>query len=267
MKRSSVDRSPRTFVVAASLGATLIVLPLVGLLTKVSWSDLGSLLATARVRDAIWLSIVTSLVASALACVLGVPLGWVLARRRTRGVGLLRSIVIVPLVVPPVVGGVALLAAFGRTYGLVGGVLYDWFSLQLTFSALGVIFAQTFVALPFFALTLEGAFAAMKMSSNDFAATCGAGPWRRFRLVTFVHVRPAFFAGLALAWARALGEFGATVTFAGNIEGRTQTVPLAVYSLLESDPPAAYALSAVLLVVCVAVLVALRGRWVGGFRP
>lgn len=267
MTTRPVDRSPRVFVVAAVLGAALIVVPLIGLLAKVSWSDLGTLLGAHNVRAAIWLSVVTSLVASALACVLGVPLGWVLARQRARGVGLLRSVVIVPLVVPPVVGGVALLAAFGRTKGLVGGVLYDWFSVQFTFSALGVIFAQTFVALPFFALTLEGAFAAMNMSSNDFAATCGAGPWRRFRLVTFVQVRPAFFAGLALAWARALGEFGATVTFAGNIEGRTQTVPLAVYSLLESDPPAAYALSAVLLVVCVTVLVVLRGRWVGGLRP
>lgn len=263
----SIDRSPRAFVVAATLGVAVIVVPLIGLLTKVAWADLWSLLGSSRVREAIWLSLVTSLVASVLACILGVPLGWVLARRRLRGAGLVRSIVIVPLVVPPVVGGVALLAAFGRTNGLIGSMLYDWFSIQFTFSALGVILAQTFVALPFFALTLEGAFAAMSMTSNDFAASCGAGPWRRFRLVTFVQVRPAFFAGLALAWARALGEFGATITFAGNIEGRTQTVPLAVYSLLESDPPAAYGLSAVLLVVCVVVLVALRGRWVGGLRP
>jgi molybdate transport system permease protein len=265
--RQITDRSPRGFVVAAAVGVALVALPLIGLLTKVEWSRFLSLLGDSVVRDALWLSIVTSIVATLLAGVCGIPLAWALARGTWRGRTVVRSLVLVPLVIPPVVGGVALLSAFGRTNGLVGEPLYSLFGIQFTFSLLGVVLAQSFVALPFLTLALEGAFASIGRASLDFAASCGAGPWRRLVLVVLPSVRPAVVGGFAVAWARALGEFGATVTFAGNIEGRTQTVPLAVYSLLETNAPAAYALSALLLLVCVAVLVALRGRWLGGIRP
>ena len=266
-KRPIIDRNPRGFSAFAGVGVALIGIPFVGLLARVDWSRFVSLLGEKTVRDALWLSILTSVMATVLAAACGIPLAWVLGRGSWRGRGFVRSLVLVPLVIPPVVGGVALLSAFGRTNGLVGEPLYSLFGLQFTFSFLGVVLAQSFVALPFLTLALEGAFASLGRSSLDFAASCGAGPWRRLVLVVFPSVRPAFVGGIAVAWARALGEFGATVTFAGNIEGRTQTVPLAVYSLLETNAPAAYALSALLLFVCVAVLVTLRGRWMGGIRP
>ena len=266
-RNSIIDRNPRGFAIVAGVGVALVGLPLVGLLARVDWSRFVSLLGDETVRDALWLSLVTSIIATVVAAVCGIPLAWALARGSWRGRGLVRSLVLVPLVIPPVVGGVALLSAFGRTNGLVGEPLYSLFGIQFTFSLLGVILAQSFVALPFLTLALEGAFASLSRSSLEFAASCGAGPWRRLMLVVLPSVRPAVVGGLAVAWARALGEFGATVTFAGNIEGRTQTVPLAVYSLLETNAPAAYALSALLLFVCVAVLVALRGRWLGGIRP
>ena len=268
MKTSrAVDRAPRALVVLAGFGVGLLVVPFLGLVTKVEWGSFGSLVSTPEVRSALWLSFVTSVVAAVLAAVVGIPLAWVMARGRWRGRSVVRSLVLVPLVVPPVVAGVALLAAFGRTNGLVGEPLYDAFGLQFTFSSLGVIVAQAFVALPFLTLSAEAAFASLDVRSLDVAATSGAGPWRRMRLVVAAQCAPALVAGFAVAWARAIGEFGATITFAGNVEGRTRTVPLAVYALLESDPPAAYALSAVLLGVCVGVLVVLRGRWVGGIRP
>ena len=262
-----VDRSPRALVSLALLGVGFLVVPFVGLGTKVSWGSFASLVSTPEVRSALWLSLVTSVVAAVLACIIGIPLAWVLARGRWRGRTIVRSLVLVPLVVPPVVAGVALLAAFGRTDGLLGGPIYDVFGVQFTFSSVGVVLAQTFVALPFLALSAEAAFASLDVRSLDVAATSGAGPWRRMRLVVAAQCSPALVAGFAVAWARALGEFGATITFAGNIEGRTRTVPLAVYALLESDPPAAYALSALLLAVCIGVLVVLRGRWIGGLRP
>ena len=263
----AVDRAPRTLVVLAAVGVGLLVVPFIGLVTKVEWGSFWSLVSTAEVRSALWLSVVTSVVAAVVAAVVGIPLAWTLARGRWRGRSIVRSLVLVPLVVPPVVAGVALLAAFGRTDGVVGEPLYDLFGLQLTFSALGVVLAQAFVAVPFLTMSAEGAFASLDVRTLDVAATSGAGPWRRLWLVVVPHCAPALVAGFAVAWARALGEFGATITFAGNIDGRTRTVPLAVYALLDSDPPAAYALSAVLVAVCVGVLVALRGRWIGGIRP
>lgn len=265
--RRIVDRDPRGFLPAGALGVALVAVPLVGLLVRVDWSRFVALLGEPNVRSAVWLSVVTSLVATLVATAFGLPLAWALARGSWRGRGIVRSIVLVPLVMPPVVGGVALLSAFGRTDGLVGEPLYSLLGVQFTFSALGVVVAQSFVALPFLTLSLEGAFAQLGRASLEFAATCGAGPWRRLALVVVPSIRPAFVGGVAVAWARALGEFGATVTFAGNIEGRTQTVPLAVSALLETNPSAAYALSALLLVVCVVVLVALRGRWLAGVRP
>ena len=154
-------------------------------------------------------------------------------------------------------------SAFSRR-GLVGQYLHDWFGVQLTFSTAGVVLAETFVALPFFVLTAEVGLRAIDRRYEDVASTLGAAPGEVFRRVTLPLLAPSIAAGAVLAWARALGEFGATITFAGNIEGRTRTLPLAVYLLLDSDPDVAVALSLVLLVLSLVVIVALRGRWSGG---
>jgi molybdate transport system permease protein len=167
----------------------------------------------------------------------------------------------VPLVLPPVVGGVALLLALGRS-GLVGQWLYRWTGLTLPFTTTGVVVAEAFVALPFLVISVEGALRAADLRYEDAAATLGASRWTTFRRVTLPLVAPGIGAGAVLCWARALGEFGATITFAGNYPGRTQTMPLAVYLALENDPQAAIVLSLVLLVVSVLVLAGLRGRWV-----
>jgi molybdate transport system permease protein len=257
---------PPVAIALAAVGAALFVLPLVGLLRRAPWSDLWNDLTTQQARDAIRLSVVCSLWATALSVVFGVPLAWVLARVRFPGRSLVRALVVLPMVLPPVVGGVALLYTFQRNGGLVGEWLYDWFGVQFTFSTSGAVLAETFVAMPFLVITVEAGLRTMDARYEDAAATLGAGRWTVFRRVTLPLIAPALYAGAALAWARALGEFGATITFAGNIQGRTQTTPLAVYLFLESQPNVAIALSLVLLVVSVVVLVALRDRWFGGLR-
>jgi molybdate transport system permease protein len=255
-------RVPWLAVLVALVGFAFIALPLIGLVREVAWNDLWTNLREPAAAAALRLSIVCSLWAAALSVVFGVPLAWVLARVEFPGRALARALVLLPMVVPPVVGGVGLFYAFGRN-GLVGQFLYDWFGIQLTFSTAGAVMAETFVALPFLVITVEAALRSMDRRYEDAAATLGAGRLTVFRRVTLPLIRPGLIAGAALAWARALGEFGATITFAGNIQGRTQTTPLAVYLLLESDPPVAIGLSIVLLAVCVAVLAFLRDRWLG----
>ena len=250
---------PLALVVPAALGAAFVVLPLVGLLQRVPWSDLGAELAAPAVRQALGLSLVTSLAATGVSVVLGVPLAWVLARVRFPGRSLLRAAVTLPMVLPPVVGGAALLFALGRR-GLVGGWLDD-VGVQLPFSTAGVVVANTFVAMPFLVVSVEGALRAADLRYEDAAATLGAGRWAVLTRVTLPLVRPALVAGALLCWARALGEFGATITFAGNLPGRTQTMPLAVFLALERDRGSAVVLSLVLVAVSLAVLVALRDRW------
>lgn len=236
---------------------------MIGLIAQAPWRSMWRDLTTAESIAAIRLSIECSLASTALSLLLGVPLAWVLARSQLRGTALLRAIVLLPMVLPPVVGGVALLFAFGRTNGLIGPFLYNTFGIQLTFSPAGVVMAETFVAMPFLVLTIEGGLRGLDTRLEDAAATLGAGAFARFRKVTLPLLAPSLFAGTALAWARALGEFGATITFAGDISGRTETTPLAVYLLLESNPGAAIALSLLLLAVSLVVLVSLRDRWFG----
>ena len=247
----------------AAIGVALFVLPLAGLLWKAAWSSLWDDLGTPAARDALRLSLECSLWSTALSVVLGLPLAWVLARGTFPGRRLVRALVLLPMVIPPVVGGVALLYAFGRSNGLAGPWLYDAFGIQLTFSKMGVILAETFVAMPFLVITVEGGLRSIDSRYEDAAATLGAGWFTTFRRVTLRFLAPSLVAGIALAWARALGEFGATITFAGNIQGRTQTTPLAVYLLLETQPGVAIALSLVLLAISVVVLVSLRDRWFG----
>ncbi|GAB3686096.1 ABC transporter permease [Angustibacter aerolatus] len=249
--------------VPALVAVLFLLLPLVGLLVRAPWRGLPRLLADESVAQALRLSLVCASSATGLSVVLGVPLAWVLARSRVPGTSLLRALVTLPLVLPPVVGGVALLLAFGRA-GVVGRLLDDWTGVTLPFTTAGVVVAETFVAMPFLVVTVEGAFRAADRGFEEAAATLGASRLTVFRRVTLPLVAPSLVAGAVLSWARALGEFGATITFAGSFPGRTQTTPLAVYLALETDPSAAIALSLVLLVVSVAVLALLRDRWLPG---
>jgi molybdate transport system permease protein len=258
--------APPGVVILAVLGTAFFVLPLVGLLVRAPWSSMWDDLSTPAAGDAMRLSLECSLWSTLLAIVFGVPLALVLARVQFPGRSLVRALVVLPMVLPPVVGGVALLYAFSRNNGVVGDWLYDAFGIQFTFSKTGAILAETFVAMPFLVITVEAGLRSMDRRYEDAAASLGADRWTVFRRVTVPLIAPSLFAGAALAWARALGEFGATITFAGNIQGRTQTMPLAVYLLLETNRGAAITLSLVLLTVSVVVLVLLRDRWFGGLR-
>jgi molybdate transport system permease protein len=233
------------------------------LLYRAPWASLPQRLTEPGVLTALRLSLVTATLATAASLVLGVPLAWILARTTFPGRKVVRALVTVPLVLPPVVGGVALLLVFGRN-GLLGGWLDSTFGITLPFTTTGVVVAEAFVAMPFLVISVEGALRGADARYEEAAATLGAGRWTAFRRVTLPLVAPGVAAGAVLCWARALGEFGATITFAGNFPGRTQTMPLAVYLALEQDLDAAIVLSLVLLAVSVAVLVALRERWVSG---
>jgi molybdate transport system permease protein len=238
------------------------VLPLAGLLIRAPWSTLPQRLTEPGILAALRLSLLTATSATAVCLVLGVPLAWLLARIEFPGRRLVRALVTVPLVLPPVVGGVALLLVFGRR-GLVGEWLDSAFGITLPFTTAGVVLAEAFVAMPFLVISVEGALRGADSRYEEAAATLGATRWTAFRRVTLPLIAPGVAAGAVLCWARALGEFGATITFAGNFPGRTQTMPLAVYLALEQDLDAAIVLSLVLLVVSVAILAGLRDRWLG----
>ncbi len=254
-------RAPIVLLIPALLGLTLLVLPLAGLLVRAPWTELVQRMGAPGVLAALRLSLVTASLATVVCLVLGVPLAWVLARSAVPGRRIVRALVTVPLVLPPVVGGVALLLVFGRR-GLVGSWLDATFGFTLPFTTTGVVLAEAFVAMPFLVIAVEGALRGADARYEEAAATLGADRWTTFTHVTLPLVAPGVTAGAVLCWARALGEFGATVTFAGNFPGRTQTMPLAVYLALENDLPAAIVLSLMLLVVSVIILAALRERWI-----
>jgi len=243
------------------VGLAFLVLPLFGLLYRAPWSTLPARLQEPGILAALKLSLLTATLATAVSLVLGVPMAWVLARAEFPGRRLVRALVTVPLVLPPVVGGVALLLVFGRR-GLVGGWLDATFGISLPFTTAGVVVAEAFVAMPFLVISVEGALRGADARYEEAAATLGAGRWTAFRRVTLPLIAPGVAAGAVLCWARALGEFGATITFAGNFPGRTQTMPLAVYLALEQDLDSAIVLSLLLLVVSVGILAALRDKWV-----
>jgi molybdate transport system permease protein len=247
-------------LVLAGLGLTFFVVPLIGLLARTPWSRLGRILTSTVVADALRLSLVTSLLATVVSAVIGIPLAMVLARLEFPGRSLVRGVVLLPMVLPPVVGGATLLFALGRR-GLLGEPIYQGSGLLLPFSTWGVVVANAFVAMPFLIVTVEAAFRNLDRRFEAAAATLGARPGTVLRRVTIPLIAPSLAAGLTLAWARSLGEFGATITFAGNLPGRTQTLPLAVFVALESDRDLAVALSLVLVGVALALLVALRGWW------
>lgn len=251
---------PKPLVVPAVVAVALLALPVVGLLQRAPWSTLVERLTADAILDALRVSLVVSL-SAALAClVLGLPLAWVLARVDGSVIAVLRVLVLLPMVLPPVVGGTALLFALGRR-GLFGEWLDRALGVTLPFTTAGAVVAATFVALPFFVTTVESALRDDGTDLDEAAATLGATPWETFRHVTLPTLRPAIAAGLALSWARALGEFGATITFAGSLGGRTRTLPVETFLALEQDPETAVALSVLLLAISLAVLAVLRGRW------
>ncbi len=256
---------PWPALVLAVVAVLFFALPLVGLLWRAPWSNAWRYLSDDAALTALRLSLVCSLWATALSVLFGVPLAWLLARVEFPGRAVVRALCTLSMVLPPVVGGVALFFALGRR-GVVGQYLDRWFDLRLPFTTAGVVVAQTFVAMPFLVVTVEAALRQLDLRVDDASRTLGASSWYTFRRVTLPAIRPALVAGAVLAWARALGEFGATITFAGNFPGTTQTLPLAVYLALETNPEQAIVLALVLIAVSFAVLVGLRDRWLGRER-
>ncbi|MGH8893028.1 MAG: molybdate ABC transporter permease subunit [Actinomycetes bacterium] len=253
---------PPVLVPLAVLAVLFLLAPVAGLVVRAPWRTLPDVLTRPDALNALRLSVVCASLATVLCVLLGVPLAWVLARSAFRGRSVLRALVTVPLVLPPVVGGVALFTALGRR-GIVGRPLDDWFGISLPFTTPAVVVAEAFVAMPFLVIAVEGALRGADRRFEDAAATLGATRWYTFRRVTLPMIAPGLAAGAVLCWARALGEFGATITFAGNFPGTTRTMPVEVYIALQHDPAAAIALSLVLLLVSVAVLAALRDKWLG----
>ncbi|GAA4873288.1 ABC transporter permease [Actinomycetospora straminea] len=251
--------------VPAVVGFGLIAVPVAGLVLRTNWADFGALITTPAALDALWLSLQTGLVSTALCLLLGTPLALVLARSDLPGLAVLRSIVLLPLVLPPVVGGLTLLFLLGRT-GPIGQLLDAWFGITVPFSTEAVVLAQTFVAMPFLVVSLEGALRTAGERYEVVAATLGAPPLTALRRVTLPVVLPGLVSGSVLAFARALGEFGATIAFAGNLQGTTQTLPLLIYIQSQNDLDGAVAMSLVLVVVAVLVIVATRTRDVSGVR-
>ncbi|WP_431040904.1 ABC transporter permease [Streptomyces sp. P1-3] len=260
--RARGPRTPVTLAIPALLAVAFLLMPLIGILARTDWGELGDHLGSPGTTEALRLSLVVSFWALGLSLVLGVPLAWLLARVPFPGKAFVRSLVLLPMVLPPTVGGVALLLAFGRR-GVLGPWLEDWFGITLPFHTSGAVVAATFVAMPFLVISLEGALGGLRPRYEETAASLGASPVRVFFTVTLPMVAPGLLAGAALTWARALGEFGATITFAGNLPGTTQTLPLQVYLLLQNEPEAATSVSLLLLAIAMLVLIALRGRWTG----
>jgi molybdate transport system permease protein len=259
-----VDRTRQAFnpgvIVLAALTALFFVLPLAGLVFKTPWSSIGSTISSSTSLNALRLSLIASLASTALALVFGFPLAWILARGSFRGKALLRGLCTLPMVLPPVVGGIALLLAYGRR-GFVGEPLDSAFGISLPFSLPGVIVAESFVSMPFFVITLESGLRSMNVRLEEAARNLGASRWMVFWRVTLPLIWPSLLAGGVLAWSRALGEFGATITFAGNSPGVTQTTPLAIYvSQSSGKMDEAIALSLVLVVVSLAVMIGTRDR-------
>ena len=259
--RAGAGRPPWLLFLPALIGVAFLVLPFAGLLTSTPWSELGVRFTDSDVLGALWLSLTTATVATVVSLLFGVPLAWLLARTDFPGRRVVRALVTVPLVIPPVVGGVALLLALGRN-GLLGRHLDTWFGLTIPFTPVAVVLAQVFVAMPFLVISVEGALRGVDRRYEEAAATLGADRTTVFTRVTLPMVLPGVGAGAVLCWARALGEFGATITFAGNFPGTTRTMPLAVYMAMQRDPETAVVLSLLLLLVSLVVLVTLRERWV-----
>ena len=258
---------PRTLRFPAIVAALFLALPLLAIVWRVPWDSLAEILVRQQTLEALGISILTASIATLFCLLFGVPLAWWLdwlgRTPGSLGYRLVRSLVLVPLVLPPVVGGVALLMLLGRK-GVLGGPVHDLTGFSLPFTTAAVVVAQTFVALPFLVLTVEGALRSIDRSLDEVALDLGATPTHAFLLVVLPIIRPAVISGAVLCFARALGEFGATITLAGNLPGVTQTMPTATYITMQTDPDAAIALSLIMLSVAVVILFALRDRWTRG---
>jgi molybdate transport system permease protein len=256
------QKLPWQIILIASIAVAFFLSPFIGLLWRTPWSKFTDIVTRREIRDALWLSVQTSLITSIVCFVFGVPLAWLLARVDFRGRRFIRALMTLSMVLPPVIGGIALLFTFGRR-GLIGQYLDSWFGIRLPFTTTAVVMAQCFVAMPFLVLTVEAALRQLDTRFEDVARTLGGSRWYVFRRVTLPSIKPSLIAGLVLAWARALGEFGATITFAGNLPGTTQTMPLATYAALDSNPESALILSLVMVAVAFSILIVLRDRWLG----
>lgn len=248
-------------LVGATLGVAMCLLPLVGLIWQAPWSSLGTQLTRPGVRGALWTSLVCSTLATVGSVLVGLPLAWLLARVEFPGRRVVRAVAVLPMVLPPVVGGLALLAVLGRR-GLLGGPLHDWFGVTVPYTIWAAVLAEMFVAMPFFVVTVEAGLRSMDRSYEEAARTLGATRTHTFTRVTVPLIAPSLVAGLVVCWARALGEFGATITFAGS-SPRTDTMPLEIFLTFQSDPGGALVLSLVLVAVSLVVLIGLRDRWLG----
>jgi len=262
MSRDPLGRAPAPILLPAALAVLVLLIPLIVMVGSTDLPGLLDQLRTETAREALWLSVSTSTVAMLVALVLGLPLAWVLARVEFRGRGLLRALVVVPMVLPPVVAGIALRTAFGRS-GAIGEPLLDATGFAFPYTVWGVVLAHVFVAMPFVVISIEGALRSAGSEYDAAAATLGASRWATFRRVTVPLALPGVVAGTVLGWARSLGEFGATITFNGNYPGRTQTMPTLIYVTRQADQDAALSLSLVMLLVSIGVLVALRDHWLG----
>ena len=251
---------PRWLVGCGWLALALFTLPTISLLTQASWGSFFTISSDHVVLDALWLSMVVSFTSAFCAGVLGLPLAVMLTSMPTRLAASVRSIILVPLVLPPVATGVGLLAAFGRQ-----GIAGKLFGFGLSNTTAGAILASTIVSMPFLVLSVEGAIRTADEEFRDAAATLGASPGRQLRHVTLPLTKRAVVAGLVLAWARSLGEFGATITFAGNIQGVTRTLPLQIALSLEQDRDQALMLSVIMVLISLLVMVVLRRGWAGAF--
>ncbi len=260
--KDPLGRPPALLMVPAVLATLLLLVPLAAMVAATDWAGLPAQLVAEPLRQALWLSLLTSTVAMLVCLVLGLPLAWLLARVDFRARGVVRALVTVPLVLPPVVAGVALRTAFGRT-GVLGEPLLELTGFSFPFTTWGVVLAHTFVSMPFVVIAIEGALRSADPEYDAAAATLGASRWTTFRRVTVPLALPGIIAGMVLGWARSLGEFGATITFNGNYPGTTQTMPTLIYVTRQSDQDAALALSLVMLLVSIVVLLALRDRWLG----
>jgi molybdate transport system permease protein len=260
--RTQRRKSPLLTFVAGIAGLFLVV-PLASVALRVPWRSSFDLLGSSMVQKALFISVSTSMIATACVLVFGVPLAYWLSRNDSIVARIVRVLAVSPIVLPPVVGGIALLAAFGRR-GVVGQWLNDWFGVSLPFTRTAIVLAQVFVAMPFLVLSVESAFRQAGTALDDAARTLGAGPLRIFLRVSLPSVLPAVGAGAVLSWARAFGEFGASITFAGSLSGRTQTLPMAVYELATVEYSQALVVSLFMIVVSVGILVGLRDRWLTG---
>lgn len=258
---------PGPLLPLAAVAVLFLILPLLALTVRVPWGSLGEIITRPETLSALTVSLGSASVATLICLLIGVPLAWVLVwlsnRPRDLWYRIVRALVLVPLTLPPVVGGVALLLLLGRR-GVLGGPVYDLTGFSIPFTTAAVVVAQTFVALPFLVLSVEGSLRTVGGRLDEVAMTLGASSWRIFSGVTLPIVRPAVVAGAVLSFARALGEFGATITLAGNLPGVTRTMPTATYLAIQTDPDVAITLALLLLVVSLAILIGLRGRWTGG---